>query len=392
MIRPRVLLAALFLTVVCAIVGRAEDLKLMVSVQQQSIIAPSPVRATLHFHNSGKRTLWLYQPVLSKLMADRSGEFIPEVSENHPGQIYGGSTLSVHLVAVNGPEKDKEKATGHGFVLAPEAMPHPQLVRLGPGKDYQEIVNIEVKPAEIRTQDGSQPVWGRYRFSVVYSADYSNGKFLKKYVHADMWDGDVNSNAITLDFHPPTGQGSISGTVLDRVGRPYSGALVTLSDNNENSVKQLHSDIDGRFSFTHLPPGQYWITVREPYVYRDTSEFRHLNLSQADSHATTQIMLLPVVSYKPERLFHKPVLFHIVDNKGHPLADVRLTILWSMGRVIQNLKTKTAADGFVAIALIPGTNLVTLRTHGCKSEDRQANVVHSPGVNGFEFVYDCAHK
>lgn len=392
MIRLRGLLGVLFLVPVCAIAGRAKDLNLLVSVRQQSIVASSPVRATLHFHNSGQRTLWLYQPVLSKLMADRSPQFIPGVSENRPGQIYGGSTLAVKLVALSAAGNGKKEVSGRGFVISPGSMPHPRLVRLGPGKDCQEEVSIEVRPALRKTPGGDQPVWGRYKFSVTYSADYSNGEFLKKYVHADVWKGEVDSNSITLDLRPPTAHGSISGTVLDRAGRPYSGALVTLSDNNENSISQVHSDVDGRFSFGNLPAAQYWITVREPYVYRDTSEFRQFNLSQPDSQATAQIMMLPEESDKADRFLHKPVLFHIVDNKGHLLSNVKLSILFSMGRVIQSLKTRTDEDGFATINLIPGTSFVTLQMHGCKSEDRQADVVHSPGINGFEFVYDCIRK
>jgi len=41
--------------------GPADTLKLLISVEQQSITAPIPARVTLHLHNAGEKTLWLYR-------------------------------------------------------------------------------------------------------------------------------------------------------------------------------------------------------------------------------------------------------------------------------------------------------------------------------------------
>lgn len=390
--RFRGLVLLLFCTLICVVQGRAEGLKLLVSVERQNIVVPSPVRATLHFHNSGQQTIWLYRPVRSLRWSQMTNNPLG-LSGQPAEQASNGSTLEVHLVSMHPSAGNKEIGVdGQGFVLDPDALPHPRLIRLEPGSDYDENVTIHIEPAQMGKEDGKHPVWGRYSFSVTYSASYSNAEILARDINANLWLGHAKSNAVTLDLHPPTAQGSIAGTVLDSVGRPYGGALVTLSDYNENSLNQGYTDRNGQFSFTHLRLGRYWVSVRDPGSSHDTSVFRLIDLKQADQPATARIMLLPVEADKADRLLHKPVLFHIVDNKGLPLADIRLVILLTTGNVIENVKSQTKEDGFTAVSLIPGLNLVTLRRHGCKDEQRQADVSQGPGVDGFKFVFDCAKK
>jgi Carboxypeptidase regulatory-like domain len=384
------LVAVLLLTPLCAVPGRAEDLKLLISVEQQSIVAPNPVRVTLHFHNSGQQTLWLYHPVQSELPGDRLGLLAPLPSGAPPGVAYGGSQLEIRLVPQNAAGGDVKEAAGSSFAMAPDALPFPRLVRLAPGEDYQERVSLHVEPAQTKAGAGSQPVWGPYRFSVTYSADYSNAEALARDINANLWHGQATSNTVALELRPPAGQGSIAGSALDSTGRTYGQALVTLSDDNENMHDQLLTDDDGRFAFAHLPPGRYWLTVRQPGSDHDTSVFRHVDVTEAGSPATADIVMLPVEVNKPDRLLHKPVLFHIVDSQGHPLAKVRIAILYSAENVVEDLKAQTGDDGFTAISLIPGSIYVTLRRAGCKKEDRRADVTPGPGVDGFKFAYDCA--
>lgn len=391
MSRFRGLVLFLLFTPLCVFPARAEGLKLLISVEQQNIVAPNPVRATLHFHNSSQQTFWLYRPVHSMRFSNQTNNPLG-LSNQPPAEITSGSTLTVHLVSTNpSANNEKNKVEGSGLVLDPDALPHPRLVKLEPGKDYDEEVNIHVEPAQLKDGKG-KPAWGRYSLSVTYSADYSNTESMVQDVNANLWRGSVKSNTVTVNLEASTGQGSINGTVLDRMGRPYGGGLVTLSDNNENSLNQVYTDMNGQFSFTSLPLGHYWITVRNPGSSRDTSVFRLIDLNQVNRPATTRIMMLPVGNNKADRLLHKPVLFHIVDSKGHPLANVKLAILRTTGDIIQNVKATTKEDGFVAVNLIPGLNLVTLKLHGCKNEQRQADVAHSPGVDGFKFVFDCKKK
>ncbi len=384
------LAALLFLLPVCAIPGRGEDLKLLISVQQQNITAPNPVRATLHFHNSGQQTMWLYSPVRSELPAIQSYALPASIGGQNSEPTYIGSTLKVQLEPIASAGSGKAQEEGRGFALSPDGLPFPRLIRLAPGDDYSERVTIHVAPAQTQS-DGNHAGWGQYRFSVIYSAHYPNAEILARDIHANLWQGQVSSNSVTLNLQPSTAHGSIAGTVAGPVGRPLTGALVTLSDNNENDLDQVYSDVDGRFSFTDLPSGRYWLTVREPGSDHDTSVFRDVDVNPAGSPAKAAIMLLPVEADKPDRILHKPVLFHVVDTKGHPLAKVKLAILKTTDEIIQNVKVVTGQDGFVATDLIPGLNLVTLQMHGCKrKEDRQADVARGPGVDGFEYVYECA--
>jgi hypothetical protein len=385
--RFRALAAALLFMALCAVPGRAEDLKLLISVQQQSIVVPNPVRATLHFHNSGSQTFWLYRPVVSEIPGDRLGLISHSPEGRRPGESYGGSLLEVQLAPQNSSASD---AAGSGFAMAPDALPYPRLVRLGPGDDYEEKVSIHVEPAEAKSDTGNQPIWGPYKFSVVYSADYSNADSLARNINANLWHGQAASNTLNIELRPPSAQGSIQGSAVDSFSRPYGEALVTLSDDDQNAIDQVFSDDEGRFSFAHLSPGRYWLTLRAPGADHDTSVFRHVDVDPAGSPATADIMMLPVEPNKPDRMLHKPVLYHIVDNQGHPLAKVRIAILYSAENLIENVKAQTGDDGFATASLIPGSIYVTLQTAGCKKEDRRADVVPGPGVDGFKFTYDCA--
>lgn len=384
----RALAAVLFVTLLPAVPGRAQDLKLLISVEQQNIVAPNPVRALLHFHNSGQQTLWLYRPAMSELPGDRLELLAPVPTGLPPGQPYGGSQLEIRLAPQAAAGGSAKQAAGSGFAMAPDAMPHPRLVRLEPGGDYQERVNIHVEPAE--TSGGSQPGWGAYRFSVIYSAAYSNAEALARDINANLWHGQAASNTVELNLHPPAGQGSVAGTVLDSIGRTFGQALVTLEDDNENPLDQMLTGDDGRFAFADLPLGRYWLAVRQPGADHDTSVFRHVDVTDAGSPATAEIMIVPAEVNTPERMLHKPVLFHIVDSKGRPLEKASIAILYSAEAIVENLKAQTGQDGFAAVSLIPGSIYVTLQTRGCKKEDRQADVARGPGVDGFKFAYDCA--
>ena len=386
--RFRTLAAVLLLALLFAGPGRAQDLKLLISVEQQNIVAPHPVRALLHFHNSGQQTLWLYRPAVSDLPGDRLELLAPVPTGLPPGQAYGGSQLEIRLTPQTVAGSGEKQAAGSGFAMAPDALPHPRLVRLEPGGDYQERVSIHVEPAQ--TGGESQPAWGAYRFSVIYSAGYSNAEALARDINANLWHGQAASNTVGLNLQPPAGQGSIAGTVLDSIGRTYGQALVTLEDDNENALDQQLTGDDGQFAFANLPLGRYWLAVRQPGADHDTAVFRHVEVTEAGSPATAEIMMVPLDVNKPERMLHKPVLFHIVDSKGHPLAKTEVVILYSAETIVENVKGQTGQDGFAAVNLIPGSIYVTLQTHGCKKEDRQADVARGPGVDGFKFTYDCA--
>src|SRR5713226_4962223 len=62
--------------------AEAQPLKLLISIEQQTITAPFPARVTLHLHNSGQGTLWLYRPVRSPEALRRSAARSVEVAES----------------------------------------------------------------------------------------------------------------------------------------------------------------------------------------------------------------------------------------------------------------------------------------------------------------------
>lgn len=392
MIRLSRFAAFLLFALLCALPSRAQDLKLLISVEQQNVIAHAPVRATLHFHNSSQQTMWLYRPVRNGAAGGPSTPFALPAGGQGSRQAYGGSALDVHLQPESAKGSGANEAGGEGSVIVPDSLPFPRLVRLAPGKDYDEKVSIHVEPAQAKSNAGEQPAWGPYKFSVAYSADYSNADALARNINANLWHGEASSNTITLNLKPPTAQGSIEGTVVGAGGRPYDNALVTLSDENEDALNQIYTDDNGRFSFAHLEQGSYWLAVRQPGSDYDTSVFRQIDVGGTGSPATAQIMMLPVEPNKADRILHKPVLFNIVDEQGRPLANVRLAILYSSGNVVENLKAETGQDGFAAVSMIPGSNFLTLRMEGCKAVDRRLDVALGPGVDGFKFDFDCAKK
>ena len=383
------LLAAVMLS---AIPGSAQGLRVSLSVREQNIVDPSPVRATLQFHNSGQQTIWLYRPVGDISQISQGNPLDMEASEPSPDRTFGGPTLEVHLAPINPQAAGKRELAARGAVILTAGFPHPKLISLQPGSDYEERVLIRVEPARTTPGDGDHFAWGRYRFSVTYSARYSNQDELARNLGINLWHEPLRSNDITLDLQPPTAQGSIEGIVLDSFQRPLSGALVTLSNEGEEPLNQLRADGQGRFSFTHLAWGRYWITVRRLGSTEDTSVFRHVDLDGASPHATSRLMMIAAETYKSEQLLHKPAFFCIVDSSGQPLAGVKLAIVWSSGTVMENTKAETDQEGCTTIDLLPGQNFVTLRRHGCRPEERRADVASGGGVDGFKFVYDCSRK
>jgi len=55
--------------------------------------------------------------------------------------------------------------------------------------------------------------------------------------------------------------GYISGTVLDKSGTVALGAQVRLTRNDQSPIRQVLSGNNGEFSFSHLPPGPFQVTI-----------------------------------------------------------------------------------------------------------------------------------
>lgn len=368
----------------------SQGLQLALSVGSSTITAPNPARATLRFHNSGRQTLWLYRPVGDISQISQGNPLEMEASEPGPNQTSGGPVLAIHLIPANPQGAGDAAAAAHGKVILTPGFPHPKLVALPPGGNFEETVSLQLEP--VRTKDGNHPAWGRYKLSVTYSAHYSNQDDLARNLNFNLWHDSLRSNPVTVNLRPPTAQGSIEGVVLDSYQRPFAGILATLSNDEDQPLEQLYTDGQGRFAFVHLAPGRYWITARQLGSAEDTTIYRHVDLGAASPQAIPSLMMIPRDHNKPEQLLHKPVIFRVTDDAGHPLPEVKLKIVWSAGTVMQDFKTVTNQQGYAVVELLPGQNFVTLRQHGCRSEDRRADVAPGGGVDAFAFNYNCSRK
>ena len=99
-----------------------------------------------------------------------------------------------------------------GAVFESVGLPKPKLVRLAPGEDYEERATIRLTPALSEVQ---KPIWGTYRLSITYKAQYSNAEEIQRNLKVTVWQGEVSSDAIEVQLQPPgpESRGQVSGTV-----------------------------------------------------------------------------------------------------------------------------------------------------------------------------------
>lgn len=355
----------------------AAPLSVAISTPQAVVTEPLPLRLTLHFHNAGSHTLWLYRP------AGPAGE---------GGGGSGGSTLSIHLEPVShGPVGAAAGASvpAVGTAFRVPGFPHPQLMPLAPGADAEENAVIRIAPAKIG-QTGA-PLWGAYQLILAYGAHYPNGDTLRQTLGVDIWSGSTSTNALTFALQPanPLNAGTISGNVINRKGLTLEGILVSLTDDNQRLDMQSATGPDGGFRFEHLPYGRYWVTVRDLEADEDTSFFEHVDVSSAAPDASMKLMMLNQQVYEAKRLLHKPVLFRVENGAGNPQAGAQLKILWSNGPMIENLKSETNENGVAVVNLIPGSNYVTITRRHCPKVDQVTNVAAGRGIDGDSITFNC---
>jgi hypothetical protein len=344
----------------------ADTLKLLISVEEQTLTAPYPIRATLHLHNSGQQAIWLYRPVR-------------EPSGN-------GAALGAQLVPV-----DQGAATpGRGIVFERSGFPRPRLERLNPGEDYEEKTTLKIVPARAGACGDGEAVWGRFRLTATYSAQYPNAATLERILGLDIWEGEVASNTVEIEVRPPAGKGRISGRVVTKETQPIIGGVVTLTDEQERLVDQTRTDLDGRYAFEELPWGVYWVVVRRKSYPENTVQFRHIEVTPEAPQGTMDFLILPREIYEARDLLHKPVLFRVVDSEERPMDNVRLETVWSNGRVLETVKEDVADDGTAAMQLLPGRHYMTLKRRCCRKQDQRVDVAEGDGIDGFLLNYDCA--
>lgn len=370
----------------------AEPLKVLISIEQPTVTEPLAARVSLHLHNAGATPLWLYRHVQDPLVL-RQARLNEAESSAEPGEhTSGGSSLVVHLDPETSGATVSEAA--RGAVLESVGLPRPKLVELAPDGDYEEGCVIRLHPAVVDSNGQEQPLWGRYRLSVTYQADYSNADAIARDVGVTVWHSQAASNTIAIDLEPPpaTSTTSVSGMIGNQDKQPLAGALVSLSDRQEHVVDQMTTDGSGRFSFEHLPFGLYWVTARRLAATVTTAMFEHVELSAANPAGHIDLLLLPPETYEPKQVLHKPVLFRVTDPSGQPAGSVTLQIVWSSGTVLETVKGTTSGDGTVALDLIPGRNYVTLKRRGCADQDQRVDVAAGGGIDGAGLAFDCGRK
>lgn len=370
--------------------GNASDLKLLISVDQQSITEPFPARIRLQLHNAGKEPLWLYTPVRDVSLV--SGAINPFTSENlGEGSTTGGSSLEIHLVPTDG-STPEEPASGRVLEIAD--FPHPQLIEMLPGGDYEEKAFVRLRPATSRQGDEQQPIWGAYKLSVTYRAQYSNGPNLNAILQTHIWQGETRSNRVDVQLRPPAAdaRASVTGSIINTRSQPIIGFLVTLTDQESEPIDQMFSDENGEFKFSRLPFGFYWVIARPRFPDQDVTVLRHVTPDTSSPEADIQMVLVPLELHHAKQLRHKPALFRVFDSDNRPLAGVNLDDTWSSGTVTDRVRGRTNEGGSAVLQLIPGRNFVTMKMKGCKKQDERVEVAPGTGIDGFRLDLDCGKK
>jgi Carboxypeptidase regulatory-like domain len=364
-------------------------LKLVITVEQQTLTAPFPARIALHLHNSGSEALWLYRPVsASKPGTDENGTNGSRDALGRAAPSIEGSTVAVRV----GGADNSAMAVDQGVFFDTVGMPRPKLIRLAPGEDDEIKTVARILPAQVGIGEAVQTIWGQYKIVVTYAAKYSNGDDLNRILGVMLWQGAVESNTVVVDLQPPSATGTITGTVVNPANLPLDRILVSLSDQQEQLMNQVTTNLQGKYSFSELPPGTYWVTIRRKDASEDNAIFRHVTLTAGEPPGTVDFLLKTEEKFEPKQVLHKPVLIRVVDGSDAPLANVGLDITWSNGTVLDSVKGATASDGVVPVEVIPGANYVTLKRRGCPKDDERLNVAEGPGIDGFKMMFDCTKK
>ncbi len=360
----------------------SDPLKLLISLKQPFVAPPDATRIVLHLHNSDSQPLWVYRRAKSK----RS----PEESVDPFAAKIGGSTVELQLSpadSASGTVATPASAT----VLEYVEMPMPRLVKVAPDADYEETSIVQLHPA---MAGGNKPIWGAYQLRVVYGASYPNVEVFKGTLAANLWQGEVTSNAVNIDLRPPLPDsvGEIDGTAVGTDLQPRAGIRVSISDAKGQLIDQRVTESNGRFSFDHLPMALYWISGRREDATQDTDVYTHQELAASLTHATVQLTFIPPESEDPKKFIHKPVLIRVFGSTHQPVADVQIDAIFTQEALIDDLKAATDTDGTATMELIPGRHAVSLKSHGCGEQVERADVSTGTGADGFRYIYDCAKK
>ncbi|HKI26609.1 MAG TPA: carboxypeptidase-like regulatory domain-containing protein [Candidatus Sulfotelmatobacter sp.] len=100
--------------------------------------------------------------------------------------------------------------------------------------------------------------------SLTPSSALAQQSFSEPACHSALPDAPQPAQTTESNKPPPTGAGSIAGTVLDANRDALPGALVTLAGSSGSATASAESGTSGEFTFTGLPPDVYRLTVTAP--------------------------------------------------------------------------------------------------------------------------------
>ena len=286
----------------------APELKLLISTDQHTIAQPYPARLTLQMHNASQQTIWLYH---------RASAVRPPVQhvyqEGQPAETTGGSTLEVNIQPAEAKAAQAAASPAQGMPFEYIGLPSPKLVKVAPGGDYEERAVLHLTPA---MAEGLTPLWGVYRLTVTYGAQFSTAADIQHDLGLLLWQGKVTSNALEFELQPAPADavGAISGSAVGRNTQPTSDVRVSLTDEHDHLIDQQVTGAGGSYSFEHLPLGLYWITGRREAATEDTAVFHSVQLTADGPRVADRIDLTPPGNLRaPRRCNTSPCLFKIVD-------------------------------------------------------------------------------
>lgn len=151
----------------------------------------------------------------------------------------------------------------------------------------------------------------------------------------------------SLDVATPSPSGTVSGLVLDYVGRPVAGARVRLGDFTADS------DADGRYQFAHVPPGEFDLSLDAdllPADYAWDGRARRVRV-KGSSRATQDLIVAPL------NAIHGRVF---VDRNGNGRFDEGEGVARAILRLGDRV-TVTDTDGaYDFFNVLPGSHVVEL--------------------------------
>lgn len=169
----------------------------------------------------------------------------------------------------------------------------------------------------------------------------------------DSVDNDFSENVIV-------DPASISGTVVDDLGRPIAG--VTISLGGAASATTLTAD-DGTYSFPGLAPGSYTVTESQPVGYGDGAD----RAGSAGGTVTNDVVAAIVLVAGQNSIGNDfaettaGVSGSVVDDAGRGIAGVtvRLTGTDATGAPVARSTTTDSSGNYAFTGLLAGTYTVT---------------------------------